>query len=48
MWARHVKHSPEYPGSGYPKSSLGQAFTRGQNLQSAALKPLRAAGILSY
>lgn len=48
MWARHIKHSPEYPGSGYPKSSLGQAFTRGQNLQSAALKPLHVAGILSY
>lgn len=40
MWARHMKHSLEYPGSGYLKSWLGHAFTGGQSLENAALKVL--------
>lgn len=38
MWARHIQHSLEYPGSGFLESLLGQAFTRGQSLENAALK----------
>ena len=40
MWARPMKHSLGYPGSGYLKSLLGHAFTRGQSLENAALKVL--------